>query len=216
MKDANTPRKKVAALYARVSTRDKEQDPEVQLIKLREYAKRLGYEVYKEYTDYATGKNPNRPGLVNILADAKNGRFDAVIIVRLDRIMRSLVNLHHLLEDLEARNVRLVATDQQFDTMTTTGRLMLNILGSLAQWESEQTRDRVLDGLAKARSEGHRLGRPPRRVDLNLAESLMHQGNSMKKVALIMGVPRSTLTRRMRKQRMSESQQNGMTKKEAR
>lgn len=161
------------ALYARVSTRDKDQDPEVQLVKLRDFAARHGWVVRDEYTDFATGRDGNRPGLKKLLQDARAGKFDTVVIVRVDRIMRSLKNLYQLFQNLEAWDVRLVATDQDIDTNTTAGRLMLGLLGLLAQWEVEQTSDRVKDGLEKARRAGKRIGRPQARVDIKKAQALL-------------------------------------------
>jgi len=71
------------AINARVSRHDKDQDPENQLIKLREYAERHGWTIYSEYTDYASGAQPSRPDLDRMLAEARGRRFDAILIVRI-------------------------------------------------------------------------------------------------------------------------------------
>ena len=75
------------ALYARVSTIDQGQNPETQLFRLREVAKARGWDIFDEYIDFASGKDPNRPQLKRLMADAKQHRFDMVFITRIDRIM---------------------------------------------------------------------------------------------------------------------------------
>ncbi len=105
------------APYANVSTRDKDQAPEAQLLKLR---------------DFATGRNGNRPGLKKLLKDARAGEFQTAVIIRIDRIMRSPSNLYELFQDFETWNVCMVATDQEIDTNTTTGRLMFGLLGPIS------------------------------------------------------------------------------------
>lgn len=101
-----------AALYARVSTpasskratRDgdrERQDPEVQLLKLRAYARTRGWEVVDEYIDRRSGANPDRPALKRLEADIDAGKVDAVLVVRLDRIMRSTANFVQFLTMLE-------------------------------------------------------------------------------------------------------------------
>lgn len=165
----NVPKK--VALYARVSTpkTDKKvtndgdrmrQDPETQLIKLRSFAQARNYEVTKEYVDRLSGKDANRPALDAMMKAAFRHEFDAIIIVRLDRIMRSIANFVVLNEQLSAAGVGLVCTDQLIDTTTPAGRLQQNILAAFAEYEREIIKERVLDGIARARAEGKKLGRP--------------------------------------------------------
>jgi putative DNA-invertase from lambdoid prophage Rac len=167
------------ALYARVSTpkTDKKvtnegdrmrQDPETQLIKLRAFAAARGYEVSKEYVDRISGKDANRRALKSMMEAAFRHEFDAILIVRLDRIMRSLANFALINEQLSAAGVGLICTDQLIDTTTPAGRLQQNILAAFAEYEREAIRERVLDGIARARSEGKKLGRP--RKEGNISE----------------------------------------------
>jgi site-specific DNA recombinase len=160
------------ALYARVSTnldddkrtssgeKVKRQDPEVQLIKLREYCQSHQWGIYREYIDRASGSNDRRDALDELMKDIFSHRFDVVLVVRLDRMMRSLTNLLNIIKLMESHNVRLVATDQMIDTSTATGRLLTNILGSLAEWELEIDSERIRDGQAKARMHGTKSGKP--------------------------------------------------------
>jgi len=120
------------ALYARVSTTHGEQDPEVQLSKLRDFCRSRGYEIVKEYVDMKSGADPHRPALEEMMEDARRRRFEAIIIVRLNRITRSISNLLRIIEDLQAWNVGLICVDQPIETNSTTGRLMIHILTALA------------------------------------------------------------------------------------
>jgi site-specific DNA recombinase len=95
-------------LYARVSTSEDRQDPENQLRRLREFASARGFEVIEEYVDQASGADPNRPALTAMMEAARKGRVGAVAIVRLDRIMRSTINLLRVLEDMESWGVHLI------------------------------------------------------------------------------------------------------------
>ena len=197
------------ALYARVSTRDRDQDPETQLIKLRKFAAGQGWEIVKEYVDHASGADPNRPALKELRIAASKRDFEKVLIVRLDRIMRSARYAHDLLGELELYDVALVCTDQMYDTSTPVGRLLRNILLDMAEFERELARDRSIDGQQKARSKGKRIGRPERKIDVEAIRNLLEETGSEKKTAEILGVPRSTLRAHLRRE--SESRQRNVT-----
>jgi DNA invertase Pin-like site-specific DNA recombinase len=146
------------ALYARVSTHDKGQDPETQLHKLRQFAESKGYQVIGEWADQASGADPNRPKLVEMLDKSRS--YDAIIITKLDRMMRSTKNLLNMLEDFDKKRIALICVDQPIETNTAMGRFLIQILSAVAEFERELTRDRVNDGLARARANGKKLGRP--------------------------------------------------------
>ena len=159
------------ALYARVSTplnskkklREGDrarQDPETQLVKLREFAAARGYEVHQVYVDRMSGKDSNRPALDAMMEDAYHRRFEVILIVRLDRIMRSIANFVTLNQMLQAYGVGLICTEQLIDTTTPAGRLQQNLLVAFAEYERDIIRERVLDGMARARAEGKQFGRP--------------------------------------------------------
>jgi len=198
-------------LYARVSTRDKDQDPETQLIKLRKFAGGQGWEVVKEYVDHASGADPNRPALKDLRIAASRHDFEKVLIVRLDRIMRSARYAHDLLGELESYGVSLICTDQMYDTSTPVGRLLRNILLDMAEFERELARDCSMDGQQKARMKGKRIGRPEREIDVEAVRNLLEETGSEKKTAEMLRIPRSTLrahlhrTSEFRQQRMTEN-----------
>ena len=151
------------ALYARVSTIDKDQDPETQLVKLRAFAQAKGHTDSVEFVDHASGLDPNRQALKEMLSRARKREFEAIVIVRLDRIMRSTKNLLTMIEDLIRWDVALICVDQPIETNTALGRYMITILGATAEFERELIRERVKDGLERAKREGKRLGRRPRK-----------------------------------------------------
>lgn len=144
-------------LYARVST-DK-QDTDNQMIRLREIAQNRGYEVFDEYVDIASGRNAHRPNLDRMMKDAKSHRFDKILAVRLDRIARSVINLNNLMIDLDEWKVKIEFIDQPIDTSTPAGKMILTILGAMAEFERELIVERTNDGLKRAVKEGKTLGR---------------------------------------------------------
>ena len=150
-----------AALYARVSTNDKGQNPETQLRKLRAFAEARGYEVTREYVDWGfSGKNDDRPQFRLMLDHSRRRNHGVILVVKLDRMMRSLTNFLTVLENLDKWGVGLECVDQSIDTRSASGRLMIQITAAFAEWERELIRERVNDGIARARAEGTALGRP--------------------------------------------------------
>lgn len=148
----------IVALYARVSTPD--QDPDNQLLRLRQVAEARGYVVYAEYVDVASGACSRRPQLDRMLAAAKAGHIHRILAVKLDRMARSVVNLATVMQQLDIWGVAVELLDQPIDTSTSTGRLTLTILGAIAEFERELIRDRTMDGQARAVSQGKTIGRP--------------------------------------------------------
>src|SRR5262249_36186532 len=150
-----------AALYARVSTLD--QEPENQLQELRRYVEARGW-TGQEFIDHGiSGAKDKRPALDALVRDAKRRRFDVLVCWRLDRLGRNLRHLVTLLEELQGVGVAFVSLGEGIDCTTPAGKLQLHILAALAEFERERIRERVLAGLARAKAQGVRLGRPPRR-----------------------------------------------------
>jgi putative DNA-invertase from lambdoid prophage Rac len=173
---------KRVAIYARVSTG--EQDPEVQVRELHEYAERRGWKVVKEpFVDYASGKLEKRPALDLLMRDAGRKAFDAVLVWKLDRFGRSLRHLINALAELEARGVAFVSLSDNLDLSTPAGRLMFQIIGAMAEFERTLISERVSAGLRNARAKGHRLGRPKRQIDVSQVRRM--QGFGMSQNAII-------------------------------
>jgi len=151
----------IVALYARVSTADKEQDPETQLLQLRDYCQAQGWSIYKEYIDKASAIDlAHRTAWRKLLDDAVKRRFKIVLVFRLDRAFRSVKHLHDTLAVWEALGISFKSLKEQFDTSTPLGRLLLNLLASLAEFELELIRERVKAGMERAARQGKKIGRP--------------------------------------------------------
>lgn len=148
------------ALYARVSTTDQGQNPETQLYRLRELAKVRGWEIYREYVDFASGKNPDRPQFKVLMEDAKQHRFDLIFVTRIDRMMRSTQNLFNVLAELEHYNVGFECSEQDISTKGAMGKLVLTLLSGIAEFERDLTLERSKEGTARAKAEGKLCHRP--------------------------------------------------------
>jgi len=154
---------KRAAIYARVSTRNGHQDPETQLLALRQVAERAGWQIAGEYVDHgisgAKGRD-KRPEFDRLLKEATRRQFDVVMAWSVDRFGRSLQDLVAFLGDLHAQRVDLYLHIQGIDTTTPGGKALFQMMGVFAEFERAIIQERVCAGLAKARAQGKRLGRP--------------------------------------------------------
>lgn len=148
------------ALHARVSTRDKDQDPELQLVPLREYiAARSG--VASEYVDEASAADlGRRTAWHRLLDDARRRRVDRVLVWKLDRAFRSTLHALRTLEELDGWGVGFACLTQELDTTSPTGRLVFTVLAAGAEMERSLIADRVREGMAHARRQGKQIGRP--------------------------------------------------------
>jgi DNA invertase Pin-like site-specific DNA recombinase len=183
------------ALYARVSTTDKGQDPELQLRELREYASRRAWQIVGEYVDSISGSKESRPRLNALMKAARQRRFDAVLVWKLDRFGRSLKHLVTALDDLHAVGVAFVSLKEGLDLSTPTGRLTFHIVAAIAEFERELIRERVRAGMAHARSKGRKLGRPSVKVDMAVVTARRAAGESLRSIARDLGVSASLLVK---------------------
>ena len=183
-------------LYARVSTKDKEQNPENQLLKLREYCKSKGWS-YKEYIDFASGAKKDRPGLKSVMADLDH--LDGILVLRLDRFGRSLQNLLDNLNQIRSRGKFFEAIDQGLrisEKKDPMNDFMLAILGAAAEFERELISERVKDGMARARKQGKIIGRGPGKKSKKMESRILElkaQGESIRMIAQKCNIPRSTV-----------------------
>jgi DNA invertase Pin-like site-specific DNA recombinase len=181
-----------AALYARVSTTNHGQDPQLQTREMREYCERRGWEIAGEYTDVGiSGSKDSRPELNRLMADAKQRRFDAVCVWKLDRFGRSLRHLVNALADLESLGVSFISLKDNLDLGTPSGRLMFQIIGAMAEFERSLIQERVKAGLRNARAKGKRLGRPRAVLDAARIARLRAQGRSIREIAVELRCSRS-------------------------
>lgn len=186
------------ALYTRVST-NKDQSVESQLIALRDWAAGRGHEVIAEFTDQGiSGKKgrDKRPGLDTMLQAGVRGKFDMVGVTALDRLGRSLQHLVGLMAELDALRIGLYVQNMALDTSSPSGRLMFNVMGSLAEFQLSLIRESTLHGLERARRRGKTLGRPKvsPTVERRIA-ALLESGTSACRTALLARVSKSVVFR---------------------
>src|SRR5579864_2421550 len=185
-----------AAIYARVSTTD--QNCEMQVSELREYAARRGWKVSGEYVDTGwSGAKASRPELNRLMKDAALRRFDAVLVWKLDRFGRSVRNCLDGIESLRAHGVRFLAVSQSIDTdeSNPTSRLLLHILASVAEFERELIRERVRAGIKSAKHKGTKLGRRKVVFDRSRAEEMHQGGATVREIATALQVGKGTIHR---------------------
>ena len=154
---------KRAALYMRVSTVD--QHPETQLLDLRQMAAQRGYEIVHEYTDRISGIKAKRPGLDQMMRDARRGQFDVVLVWACDRIARSTRHFLDVLDDLNRLNIEFISFREQIDTGGPLGRAIVVIIGAIAELERSLIVERVRAGMRRAKLEGRSIGRRPLELD---------------------------------------------------
>ena len=187
----------IVGLYAGVSTKDKEQNPENQLIRLREYCKARGWE-YREYVDYASGSKMDREGLHMLMDDLME--IDGILVLRLDRFGRSLRNLLDLLDRIRKKGKFFEAIDQGLkisEKKDPMNDFMLSILGAAAEFERELISERVRDGMARAKKENKKIGRPTvlerRNVSVDEILKLRNSGKTIREISQYLGIKKSSV-----------------------
>ncbi len=186
------------AIYTRVSTGG--QTTANQLRELRAAAERLGHQVVAEFTDEgisgAKGRE-GRPGLNKLLEGVTRRDFDKVMAWSVDRLGRSLPDLLTFMGELKAKGVDLYLHQQSLDTSTPAGKAMFQMLGVFSEFEREIIRERVTAGLARAKAQGTKLGRPRRDDPKLLAKirTLRKQKVGILKIAKQLGVGTSVVQR---------------------
>jgi DNA invertase Pin-like site-specific DNA recombinase len=184
---------KRAAIYARVSTGD--QHLETQLLDLREIAKQRGYEVAHEYTDVISGAKSKRPGLDQLLADARRHRFDIVLVAAFDRVARSVRHFLEVLDELAHLGIEFVSLGENIDTGGPLGRAIVVIVGAIAELEKSLIVERVRAGMRRAKLEGRRIGRAPLDIDRAQVVADRLSGMSLTDVANKYRISRATVCR---------------------
>jgi DNA invertase Pin-like site-specific DNA recombinase len=142
------------AIYTRVST--DEQDADKQEFICREYCSKQNLEIYRIYTDVISGSKSSRPEFNELLVDMRNGMFNCVVVTKLDRLGRSLSHLISLMEEFNKRGVHFIATTQNLETVTPSGRLQFQIMGAFAEFERNIISERTKEGMRRAIGVGKR------------------------------------------------------------
>jgi DNA invertase Pin-like site-specific DNA recombinase len=190
---------KRAGLYMRVSTVD--QHPETQLLDLRQMAAQRGYTIFHEYTDRISGTKAIRPGLDLMMADARRGRFDVVLVWASDRIARSVKHYLDVLDELNRLNIEFVSFRENIDTGGPLGRAIVVIIGAIAELERNLIIERVRAGMRRARLEGRQIGRNPLELDHAAIKRDRCEGQSLREIAKNHHVSAATVWRVLHEQK---------------
>ena len=182
-----------AALYMRVSSVD--QHPETQLLDLRQMAAQRGLEIVQEYTDRISGAKARRPGLDQMMSDARHGRFDVLLVWSFDRLARSVVHFLQVLDELNHLEIEFVSFREQIDTGGPLGRALIVIVSAVAELERNLIIERVRAGMRRARLEGRHIGRRPLELDREAILRDRRRGLSLGQIAHEHSISRATVHR---------------------
>ena len=173
--------KPLAAIYVRVSTQDQAQHGfslDAQQDSLQNYAKALGYEIFKIYRDEGkSAKDLKRPEMINLLRDAEDKKFSAIFIYKLDRFSRSLKDLILTIDKLKEWNIDFVSLQDKIETASASGKLMFHIISAFAEFERNIIGDRTKFGMERKAKEGGFITKAPRGYKL-LNKQLIPDENS--------------------------------------
>ena len=184
---------KRCVIYMRVSTVD--QHPETQLHDLRLMAQQRGYELVGEYTDRITGTKAKRPGLDDLLRDARRGCFDVVLVWASDRLARSVRHFLEVLDELNHLGIEYVSFRENIDTGGPLGRAVVIIIGAIAELERNLIVERVRAGMRRAKLEGRQIGRKPLDVDRDAVLRHRARGQSLTQIAESFQISRASVSR---------------------
>lgn len=152
--------------------------------------------VNKVFSDVMSGARDDRPGLTELLAYVRDG--DTVVVWKLDRLGRNMLHILQTVRELTARGVTLVSVTDGIDSSTPAGRMMIGVLGSLAEYERELIKERTALKRAASRANGTKFGRPRKVKDtdhITTAKRMKADGHAAKDIAKYLGVSRATLYR---------------------
>jgi len=199
--------KKRAVIYCRVSTAD--QHPETQLYDLREMAKQRGYEIVHEYSDTISGAKSKRPGLDQLMTDARRHRFDAVPVAAFDRVAKSVRHSLEVLDELNHLGIEFVSFRENIDTGGPLGRAIVVIVGAIAELERNLIIERVKAGMRRAKLEGGQIGRAPMKIDRQQVIRARRSGMSLGQVAEKHHISRASVCRLVKEARATAHLVNG-------
>jgi DNA invertase Pin-like site-specific DNA recombinase len=186
--------------YVRVSTDKQGISLEAQAEKIKAMALVQGTELIDTIVESESAKSLNRPGMARLLAAVDKGKVQAIIVAKLDRLTRSVKDLCELLERFERRGVALISVAESLDTGSAAGRLVLNIMAAVSQWEREAIGERTRDALRHKRTNGERVGNiqfgyrlcadrrhvepdPSEQAVLTEIQNLRHSGQTLRGIA---------------------------------
>jgi DNA invertase Pin-like site-specific DNA recombinase len=187
---------KRTALYLRVSTLD--QHPETQRYALEQLAAQRGLTIVATYEDRISGARVSRPGLDQLMADARRGQFDIVLVWACDRLARSVTHFLQTLDEFNRLGIEFISFREQLDTGGPLGRAVVVIIAAIAELERGLIRERVRAGIRRARLEGRRLGRPPLALNRDAVLRDRERGMSISQLAQQHGIAETSVRRLLR------------------
>jgi DNA invertase Pin-like site-specific DNA recombinase len=190
---------KRAVLYLRTSTAD--QHPATQLHDLEAMAQQRGFQIVQRYTDQITGTRARRPGLDQMMSDARRGQFDIVLVWACDRLARSVRHFLEVVDELNHLNVGFASFREQIDTAGPLGRAVVVIIGAIAELERSLIVERVRAGMRRAKLEGRHIGRRPLNVDRAAVLRDRERGLSLTDVAKAHRISRAFVSKIIREAR---------------
>ena len=162
---------------------------------LHQMAAQRGYEIVQEYTDRISGAKARRPGLDDMMRDARRGRFDVVLVWACDRIARSTRHFLEVLDELNRFGIEFVSFREQIDTGGPLGRAIVVIIGAVAELKRNLIIERVRSGMRRARLEGRQIGRKPLELDREAILRDRQHGLSLRQIAKAHRISRATAHR---------------------
>ena len=191
------------ALYCRVSTSTKDQTTENQLRELTEYCDRMGYEVVKVYEDEVSGAKTRekRPAYNQMCKDAFLKKFDTIIGWDVSRFGRSMKEFVSFLSDMDEKGIGVIAVKNGLETFSSSGRMMMKLIGVLEEWNREMLIERTRAGLARTVANGTKLGRK-KTVTNDMTTKIVELRTAKKSIRAIaseVGVSTATVQRELKK-----------------
>ena len=191
------------ALYCRVSTSTKDQTTENQRLELESYCDRMNYEIVKIYEDEVSGakSREKRPAYNELCQDAFLRKFDAIIGWDVSRFGRSMKEFVSFLSDMDDKGIGVIAVKNGLDTVSSSGRMMMKLIGVLEEWNREMLIERTNAGLARTVAKGTKLGRKKITNDTMTARiiELRTAKKSIRAIASEVGVSTATVQRELKK-----------------
>lgn len=195
---------KRAAIYLRTSSQDQKTD--LQADELLPFVERRGWILYRVFEDKISGTTNSRPQLNQLMTDARERKYDVLVIWKLDRLFRSLKNLVVTLDEFKDIGVELVSLKDNLDLTTSAGRLLMQIIGAMAEFEHSLIRARTKAGLEAAKKRGTKLGRP-QQVNHQKVLELRSQGLSLKAISRVLGCSKTAVHKVLQEYRSENRQE---------
>lgn len=186
------------ALYIRTSTDNQKESIKLQEQELKQYCGAHGLEIHDKYIDFGfSGSNIDRPAFSHMMEDARNHEFDMVLVTKIDRFARSIIDCLVNVEKLQSYDIAFAATSQPIDTSNAMGKLTLNIMAAFADFEREIIRERMEAGRKAAEKRGVVCHRPKLNISKKEVLKYINKGLSANATAKILDVDPATVCKRL-------------------